>query len=138
MKKLLVLFLLTGTLISCTTEDSETEITTNESTSGSTAATVNLTVINSSSATQSGYIVMMFNREVKENQPLPEILFQKTSNSDGKVSFDLEDYIAKNGNGPYYFEAFLQTSNGFSLESITHPTFLVTSGQIRTTSIIVK
>ena len=139
MKKMFMLFLLIGTLFSCSSDDSESETTTTgETTTGGTTATINLTVINSSSEAQSGYIVMMFNEEVQENQPLPEILFQETSNSEGKVSFDLEEYVTQNGSGPYYFEAFLTVSNGFSLESITHPSFIVESGQVRTTSIIVN
>ena len=138
MKKMFMMFLLIGTLISCSSDDSESETTTGGTTTGGTTATVNLTVINSSGDEQSGYIVMMFNEEVQENQPLPEILFQETSNSEGKVSFDLEDYVTQNGSGPYYFEAFLTVTNGFSLESITHPSFTVESGQVRTTSIIVN
>ena len=140
MKKMFMLFLVIGTLFSCSSDDSESETTstTGGTTTGGTTATVNLTVINSSSDAQSGYIVMIFNEEVQENQPLPEILFQETSNSEGKVSFDLEDYVMQNGSGPYYFEAFLTVSNGFSLESITHPSFTVESGQVRTTSIIVN
>ncbi|WP_179353770.1 hypothetical protein [Winogradskyella vidalii] len=140
MKKMFMLFLLIGTLFSCSSDDSESETTTTTggTTTGGTTATVNLTVINSSNDAQSGYIVMIFNEEVQENQPLPEILFQETSNSEGKVSFDLEDYVMQNGSGPYYFEAFLTVSNGFSLESITHPSLTVESGQVRTTSILVN
>ena len=138
MKKLFALFLIIGILTSCSSDESETETTTGGTTTGGTTATVNLNVINSSGDAQIGYVVMMFNQEVQVNQTLPAILFQETSDSEGKVSFDLEDYVIQNGNGSYYFEAFLQTSNGFSLESITHPSFTVESGQVHTTSIIVN
>ena len=63
---------------------------------------------------------------------------QDTSDSQGEVVFELDEFISENGEGTYYFEAFTEIQNGFAFESVTHPDFNIEEGKSITSSIIVE
>ena len=140
MKKQIIALLLCFGLFSCSSD--ETTSTTSDSSSETTTSPteVTLTVLDSDNNTKSDYIVMMFDEPVDPDNDnnLPEILMQETSDSQGEVVFELDDFISENGEGTYYFEAFSEIQNGFSFESVTHPDFYIEEGKSITSSIIVE
>lgn len=142
MKRFTFIIILVFNLISCSKDNSETTITTTTNqqitVSEGTNATVNLTVINSAQQPQANYTIMMFDRPINQENNLPEILMKKISDLQGKVSFDLENFIQNNGEKKYYFEAFKEVNGNYVWKSVTHPNFDVKPKQVHTSSIIVN
>lgn len=131
MKKIYYLLLMVlplFTMTSCSDDDSETVTETG----------VTLNVVTASGEIKPNYIVMMFEEPVELGEPLPEILMQVTSNSEGVAVFELDDCITSEVAKTYYFEAFTENTNSYTWESVTHPSFELKKGRKVTSTIVVK
>ena len=126
------------TLQSCT--ESEEETMTEETTSSTVTSEtkVTLTLTTSDDQLKENYTVMMFDEVFEPNNTLPTAIKQVTSNSEGIALFELDDLIISSTEKNYYFEAFVESSNGYTLKSIHRTEIGLKKGTSTTTSIIVE
>lgn len=138
MKKIVLLFVISSlTVLSCSKEEvsvSETNTTTGET--NVTQTEVVLNIVDSKGDLKSGYSVLMFLVKPTENQILPNIEMEMTSDINGNVKFDLDDYITNPK--MLYFEAFTKVGEDYVWEGLTHPSKLMTKNIKWSSSIIVK
>ncbi len=134
---LLMTFLLV-LLSSCEKEESTTSTIIHKEDVIETQTEVRITVLNTQEEPQSNYVVMMFDEEMDENEPLPPILKQVITDESGLASFDLEHMVSENETKTYYFEAFTEIPNGYVYESLFHTKLEVKKGSRVSTSIVVN
>ena len=61
-----------------------------------------------------------------------------TTDANGLAYFDLNTMVTSTTPTTYYFEAFVQNGTGYTLKSVSHPTYNIAKGQMITSSIIVN
>ncbi len=139
MKNILLLMTLLLLLFSsCEKEESTTSTIIHKEDVIETQTEVRITVLNTQEEPQSNYVVMMFEEEIDENEPLPPILKQVITDESGLASFDLGNMVSENETKIYYFEAFTEIPNGYVYESLFHTKLEVKKGSRVSTSIVVN
>lgn len=132
---LFILIIIAG--ISCK-KSSSSSSETSTSTSTTSNTWVKLTTLDGSGNTKSNYTIMMFDQPVSATAALPPILKQVSTDASGLGYFDLTAMITSSTKKTYYFEAFLSTPTGYTLESTTHYDVELAKGTMATSVILVK
>ena len=134
-----VLVLFTIISISCSKDDSSSSTEIINPPSANTSNTwVKLTATTSGNVVKPNYIIMMFDQPVTTTSALPPIKKQVTTDANGLAYFDLKTMVTSSTPTTYYFEAFVETATGYTMKSVTHPTYNIAKGQMITSSIIVN
>lgn len=142
MKKAILLFsaFAVFTVLSCKKESSTTTTSTNGGgTITTTKASADLTIQTSSGEKKAGYSVLVFEQPFSPTKTLPPILMQAKTNAEGNVVFDFENALGVAASKTYYFEAFVQNSDGsYTLKSIIRTVQEIKKDTKTTTVIIVE
>lgn len=127
-------------LQSCTSNESETLVEEETSSSTTTLKTkVILEIKTSENVLKENYVIMMFDQVFKPEEALPTAIKQITSDAKGIALFDLDDLITSSSEKTYYFEAFEKTSEGnYSLKSKFRTVIKIKKDSNVSTSIIVN
>ena len=136
--KATILVLFTFLSISCSKDDSSSSTDTGGGSTTTTTTWVKLTAITSSGVAKPNYIIMMFDQPVTTTSALPPIKKQVTTDANGLAYFDLNTMVTSTTPTTYYFEAFVSNGTGYTLKSVSHPTYSIAKGQMITSSIIVN
>lgn len=99
---------------------------------------VKLSAITADGTPKPNYIVMMFDRPVVLNQPMPAPIKQVVTNAAGLATFELNDIVQGSATTTYYFEAFIEQNGNYVMKSITHPQYNISRGQMITSLILVN
>jgi len=81
---------------------------------------------------------MMFDQPFSPNQIMPPILKQVTTDANGLAYFELNSMITSNTPKTYYFEAFEETTTGYTLKSTIRYSTSLKKGTMVTSSTIVN
>ena len=115
--KATVLVLVTIFTISCSKNDNSSSTTTT-TTGGTTISTwAKFIVATPTGVVKPNYIVMMFETPFSPTQPLPTIIRQVTTDSNGLVNFDLNTLVTTSISKKYYFEVFTQSGTSYTLKT---------------------
>lgn len=136
--KATILVLFTFISFSCSKDDSSSSTETGGGSTATTNTWVKLTAITSAGVVKPNYIIMMFDQPVTTTSALPPIKKQVTTDANGLAFFDLNTMVTSTTPTTYYFEAFVQNGTGYTLKSVSHPTYNIAKGQMITSSIIVN
>ncbi len=127
-------------LVSCSKDETKTEesFTSSTTTTSEIQTWVKLTAMTTDQEPQSNYVVMMFDEPVSPDEPLPEIIAQVTTNSDGLGYFNLKNIVTGSIPKTFYFEAFVPQGENYTWKSISHPDYEIKKGTKVTSSILVN
>ena len=124
-------------LVSCSKESTSSSSQSSSTTTTQSTASASLTILDMNGNPKQSYKVMMFKDSVTTTSALPPIQKEVTSGADGVAYFDLSNTVTGSVGVKYYFEAFLTSAGGYTLESINHPSLTVRKGEKASTSIMV-
>jgi hypothetical protein len=130
---------LTLLCVGCVTEEKVSEqSSTSTSTTTQTETQVVFNVIDTNDLPREGYSIMMFEEPPSENAPLPPIIMDVLSNTQGQATFLLDDYLGGSDTKTVFFEAFVKSGNDLIWKSVIHPELTIQKGTKRTTTILVR
>ena len=136
--KISIVAIATLLTISCSKDEKSNSTETTNTSINVTNTLAKITVLTSGGITKPNYIVMMFDQPFSTSAPLPPILKQVTTDSNGLASFDMNSIVTNTTPKFYYFEAFVQTTTGFDLKTIPRTKIELTKGTSLTTSLLVN
>ena len=102
--------------ISCSKDETSTST---QNGNGTTTVTTwaKFTVITPDGVLKPNYIVMMFSQPFSPTANLPTVIKQVTSDANGVAYMDLKTIVTSATPKKYYFEAFVETPDGFELKT---------------------
>lgn len=136
--KTVVLILVSIFTFSCTSDDSSSSTETGGTSITTSNTWVKLTAVSTTGITKPNYKILMFSSPPSTTAPLPPILKEATTDANGLAFFDLNAMITSTTPTTYYFEAFTETSTGYTWRSISHYNVSLHKGTMATSSIIVN
>ena len=124
--------------ISCSKDEKTNSTETTNTSVNITNTLAKITVLTAAGVTKPNYTVMMFDQPFSTIAPLPPILKQVTTDSNGLASFDLSTIVTNTTPKFYYFEAFVEIPTGYTLKTIPRFKTELVKGTSLTTSLLVN
>ena len=136
--KMSVVAIATLFVIFCSKDEKTNSTETTNTSVNITNTLAKITVLTAAGVTKPNYIVMMFDQPFSTSAPLPPILKQVTTDSNGLASFDMNTIVTNTTPKFYYFEAFVETPTGYTLKTIPRFKTELVKGTSLTTSLLVN
>ncbi|SDE04513.1 hypothetical protein SAMN05421544_102160 [Riemerella columbipharyngis] len=126
-------------LVACRKEESTTSTSSSSSTEIiKTSTSAKITVLHENGSTQEGVVVLMFDAKVETDKPLPRILKEAVTDSNGLAYFDLAFFESSEGQ-TFYFAGFTKNSDdSYSLIGKNQPAFTLKKGHVYSSEIVIK
>ena len=136
--KMSVVAIATLFAISCSKDEKTNSTETTNTSVNITNTMAKITVLTAAGVTKPNYVVMMFDQPFTTIATLPPILKQVTTDSNGLASFDMNTIVTNTTPKFYYFEAFVETTTGYTLKTIPRFKTELVKGNSLTTSLLVN